>query len=89
MATTENTPANVTTTYAQPNLKPTAKVAAVGTAGVIITLLVALLGMTGIVVPEGLTEQASQAFASVLVIVSFVQTVVTFVSGYIKKSNTK
>ena len=90
MATTiETEPTGVTTTYSQPNLKPTAKVAAVGAAGVIITAIVAILGVSGIVVPEGVSEQASQAVSAVIVLVSFVQTIVTFASGYFKRSNTK
>lgn len=89
MATNESTPTNVSTTYTQPTSKPTAKVAAVGAAGLIIGAIVTILTVSGVTIPEGLPEQAENAVAAVIVLITFGQAVITFAAGYLKKSNTK
>ncbi len=71
----------------QPTSTPTPKVAAVGTAGAAIAAIVTLLALTGVTVPDGLSEQATQAVAAVLVVTSFAQAAVQFIAGYLKKSN--
>lgn len=73
-------------TYNQPTAAPTAKVAAVGGAGAVIALVVTLLAYMGVIVPDGLSEQATAAVAGVIAIVTFVQAAVQFFAGYIKKS---
>lgn len=72
-------------TMDQPTSNPTPKVAAVGTAGAIVAAIVALLAVTGVIVPQGLTDQATAATAAILVIVSFVQAVIQFIAGYMKR----
>lgn len=58
--------------------KPVPKVQAVGTAGAVITGIVALLAAFGIVVPEEISDAA-------LAVVVGVTAIVTFVAGYLKK----
>jgi uncharacterized membrane protein len=76
-------------TYNQPTSAPTAKVAAVGGAGAVIALIVTLLAYMGVIVPEGLSEQATQAVAAVITIVTFGQAALQFLAGYFKKSEKK
>lgn len=83
MATNESTPTTVSTTYNQPTARPTAKVAAVGVAGLASTALVWLaLTVFGVEIPA---EMADEAVGGVVALVSLI----TFVTGYFKKSNTK
>lgn len=64
---------------------PVPKVAAVGGAGAAIAAVVTLLALTGVIVPEGLTEHAESAFQAAIVLVTFVQAVLAFAAGYVKK----
>ena len=72
--------------YNQPTAAPTSKVAAVGVAGAVVAGTVALLAMFGVIVPDSLSEQATQAVAAIIVVISFIQAVVQFLAGYLKKS---
>lgn len=62
------------TTYPQPTAVPTSKVAAVGIAGTLTTILVFILGYFNVVVPPE--------------VVAALVTLVTFAAGYLKKSDT-
>lgn len=73
----------------QDSNKPVPKVAAVGQAGGAIAAIVTLLALTGVIVPEGLSEQAEDAVQAVLVVVSFLQALMQFAAGYFKQSNVK
>jgi len=81
--TTETEPTGVTTTYTQPTAKPTAKVAAVGVAGLISTAIVwAGLSFFNINIPADLADQAVGGAIALM-------SLITFLVGYFKKSNTK
>lgn len=69
--------------------KPVPKVAAVGQAGAAVGAIVTLLALTGVIVPEDLSNQAEGAVVAVLIIVSFVQALLQFAAGYFKRSNVK
>lgn len=71
---------NESKTYDQPTLKPTAKVAAVGTAGVAVTLILVVASLFGITIPADTVNDA-------VIGVSAIVTLVTFVAGYFKKSS--
>lgn len=72
-------------TVNQPTLTPTPKVAAVGTAGGAVAAIVTLLAVAGVIVPSGLSDQASAAVAAILIVVSFAQALIQFAAGYMKK----
>lgn len=71
--------------YEQPSNAPVPKVAAVGQAGTAIGAIVTLLALTGVIVPEGLSQQAEMAVQAAFVIISFGQSLLTFLAGYFKK----
>lgn len=75
--------------YNQPTAAPTAKVSAVAGAGAVIATAVSLLALFGVIVPDGLSEQATQAVAAVITIVTFGQALLQFLAGYLKKSEKK
>ncbi|HET8709263.1 MAG TPA: hypothetical protein VFL85_03195 [Candidatus Saccharimonadales bacterium] len=62
----------------QPTSKPTAKVAAGGLAGVIVTAVVAILAAFGVVVPADVSSAA-------LALVAAVTTIISFVAAYAKR----
>ena len=70
----------------QPTAAPTNKVAAVGIAGVLIAAIVSILTAFGVIIPDGLPEQANAAVAATVVVVSFVQAGVQFLAGYFKRN---
>lgn len=72
-------------TYDQPSLAPVPKVLAVAGAGAAITALVTLLALSGIIVPESVSQAAEEGVVAMMVFVSAVQAVLTFVAGYFKK----
>lgn len=72
--------------YNQPTDRPTAKVAAVGTAGAIVTAVVMLLAVFGVIIPAELSAQAEQALVALFVVVSGVQAIAQFAAGYYTKS---
>jgi len=76
-------------TYNQPSAAPTAKMSAVGGASIIIASIVGILTVFGITVPDGLPEQAQQAVAAVILIVTFAQGLLPWLAGYFKKSEKK
>lgn len=71
--------------YNQPTSVPVPKVAATGIAGVIITAIVTVLALTGVIVPDSVSSAAVGAVSAIVVVVSSLQTIVTFVSAYLKK----
>jgi predicted membrane channel-forming protein YqfA (hemolysin III family) len=71
--------------YEQPTSLPVPKVAAAGIAGVIVTAVVTVLALSGIIVPDNVSQAAVNAVAAVIFLISAVQTVVTFAAGYFKK----
>jgi len=76
----------------QPTAAPTAKVAAVGIAGivaVIVPLIVTLLAAFGIIIPEGLTAQLIASASAIVTIYAAVQAIVQFAAGYFKRSEVK
>lgn len=75
--------------YNQPTSKPTAKIAAVGTAGIIVSLTVSMLAIFGVIVPDDLSAQAEQAVTAVILIITFGQALIQFIAGYMKKSEKK
>jgi hypothetical protein len=72
-------------TYEQPTSAPVPKVTAVGVTGLIVSAIVSILALTGVIVPEGVSDAAVQAVAGIVTVVSLVQTIVTFITGYLKK----
>jgi hypothetical protein len=71
--------------YEQPTSVPVPKVAAAGIAGVIVTAVVTVLAMSGIIVPDDVSQAAVNAISAVVIVVSAIQTVITFVAAYFKK----
>lgn len=71
--------------YNQPTSKPVPKMRAVGNAGGIVTGLVAVLALLGIIVPDNISAAATAAVTAVMVLVSALQAIVTFMAGYYKK----
>lgn len=71
--------------YDQKSAKPVPKVAAVGIAGVAVSLVVAVLAGFGVIVPGDVSSQAEAGIAAIIVVVSAVQAVVQFAAGYFKK----
>jgi hypothetical protein len=71
--------------YEQPTSAPVPKVAAAGIAGVIVTAVVTVLAMSGIIVPDNVSQAAVNAISAVVIVVSAVQTVITFVAAYFKR----
>jgi hypothetical protein len=80
----------MTSTFDQPTAKPTAKIAAVGYAGAITTiiplLVIALnsLGVTGLD-PESLTTGIINVVAAIITIYNAVSALVIFAAGYFKR----
>lgn len=72
--------------YNQPTAAPTSKVKAVGYAGVIVTVIVGILAMFGVIVPDGLSQQATDAVGATIVLVTFIQGAIAFIAGYMKRS---
>lgn len=66
----------------QDSMKPVPKVQAVGLAGSIVTLIVLIGAMMGIDIPA---DKVDQAIVGITALVSLI----TFVAGYVKKSNVK
>lgn len=62
---------------------PVPKVAAVGIAGVITTVVVLVAGLFGVTVPESLGDNITQLVAGVVALT----TLINFVAGYFKKSS--
>jgi hypothetical protein len=75
--------------YDQPTAKPTAKISAVGGAGIVIGSIVAILTIFGVTVPDGLPAQAEAAVSAVVLIITFVQGAFMWLAGYLKKSEKK
>ncbi len=71
--------------YSQPTSAPVPKMQAVAAASAAITIIVAVLAVFGIIVPPGVSEQASAGIGALFVIISAVQGIVAFIAGYIKK----
>ena len=77
-------------TYTQPTLKPTSKIAAVGYAGIITTLVPLMvivlnsLGATG-VDPDALSTGIINAIAAIVTIYNAVSVLIQFIAGYMKK----
>lgn len=67
----------------QPTSKPTPKVAAVGTAGVVMTLVVAVAGVFNIHLPASLGDNVTSLVTGVVAFVSIVH----FLVGYFKRDN--
>ena len=70
----------------QPTNQPTPKVAAVGAAGIVVTALVSVLALTGVIVPDNVSQAAVDAVTAIVITVSAVQTVIQFFAGYLKKN---
>lgn len=71
--------------YEQPTSKEVPKIAAVRNAGVAITAIVTLLALTGIVVPDNISEAAQDGVAAFMVIIAAGQAILTWAAGYWKK----
>ena len=52
---------------------------------VIVTAVVTVLALSGIIVPDNVSQAAVNAVSAVVFLVSAVQTVVTFAAAYLKK----
>lgn len=81
-------PRSAVTTYTQPTATPTAKVKAVGVAGILVSAIVTVLALFGVIIPDDLSTQATNAVQAVIVIVTFAQAATQFIAGYLKKSDT-
>lgn len=75
--------------YDQPTAAPTAKISAVGGASIVIGAIVAILTAFGVTLPDNLPDQAEQAVAAVILLVTFIQGLVPWLAGYLKKSEKK
>ena len=78
------------TTYSQPTLKPTSKIAAVGIAGIVTTLvpiMVILLNTLGVagVDPDALSTGIINLIAAIVTIYNAVSVLIQFIAGYMKK----
>ncbi len=71
--------------YNQPTDTPVPKVQAVGVAGIIIPAIVAILAYFGVIVPDNVSQAATNSVAGILTVISMIQTVVMFFAGYFKK----
>lgn len=71
--------------YEQPTSLPVPKVAATGVAGVIVTAVVTVLALTGVIVPDSVSQAAVGVVSALVFIVSALQTIITFVAAYTKK----
>lgn len=76
-------------TYNQPTATPTAKVSATLGAGVVVSLVVALLAQFGVIIPDNVSAQAESAMVAIVILITFGQTAVQFLAGYLKKSERK
>lgn len=79
-------------TYNQPTSAPTAKVKAVGVAGVVtvlVPLVVTILASFGVIVPQEVSDQAIAGIGAIVTIWAAIQSIVHFAAGYFKKSETK
>lgn len=72
-------------TVNQPTPKPTAKVTAATAASAIVGAIVSVLALFGVIIPEGMSEQAETAVTGLIVGVTLLQPAVSFISGYFKK----
>lgn len=70
----------------QPTSEPTEKIKAVGAAGVVIAAIVTVLALFGVIIPDELSKQASEALTALIVLITFGQATAQFVAGYIKKN---
>jgi hypothetical protein len=71
--------------YEQPTSLPVPKVQAAGIAGVIITGVVTVLAMSGIIVPDEVSQAAVGAVSAIIFVVSALQTIIRFAAAYVKK----
>lgn len=71
--------------YEQPTSAPVPKVAAAAQAGVIVTAIMTILALSGVIVPDGVSQAAQNAISVLAILVPAVQTVVMFVAAYFKK----
>lgn len=71
--------------YNQPSSAPVPKVQAVAGAGAVITAIVTLLALMGVIVPESVSQAAEGAVVALFVVISALQTILTFAAGYFKK----
>lgn len=71
--------------YNQPSNKPIPKVVAVGQAGAVLTALFTLLAVTGVTVPEDVSEATQNTIVALSIAIPAIQTIVLFIAGYIKR----
>ncbi len=71
--------------YNQMDYEPVPKVKAVAAAGAIVTLVITVLALFGVIVPDNISSQAEGAIAATVIVVSFIQSVVVFAAGYLKR----
>jgi hypothetical protein len=71
--------------YEQPTSLPVPKVAAVAAAGTIVTGIVSVLAISGVIVPDSVSQAAVNAVAAAMIALSALQTLITFAAGYFKK----
>lgn len=69
----------------KPTRKPTAKVTAATAASTIVGAIVAVLALFGVIIPEGMSEQAEAAVTGIIVCVALLEPAITFIGGYFKK----
>ena len=81
-------PAAAVTKYTQPTATPTSKVKAVGVAGILVSTVVTVLALFGVIIPDDLSAQATNAVQALIILVTFIQAATQFIAGYMKKSDT-
>ena len=71
--------------YEQPTSLPVPKVQATAIAGTVVTAVVTLLALTGVIVPDSVSQAAVGVVSALVFIVSALQTIITFAAAYFKK----
>lgn len=71
--------------YEQPTSKEVPKIAAVRNAGVAITAIVTLLSVTGVTVPDDISQAAQNGMAAFMILLTAGQAILMWAAGYWKK----
>lgn len=70
----------------QPTSTPTLKMQAVGAAGAGVAAVVTLLALFGVIVPDDVSQSAEGGIKALFILISALQAVIAFATGYIKKN---
>ena len=70
----------------QADWKPTTKIQAVAASGALVAAVVTVATIFGYTVPDGLSQQATEAIANAIIVISWAQAVIPPIIGYLKKT---